>query len=104
MDTLTVSRAYLSRKLTRPLPTKDGGILRTVEDTRAYMIKLSKDRALKAQWQSACALLLAEADVASLTRQIELALFYEPSSTCRKCQRLSGRYRANSSNLEGWSQ
>jgi hypothetical protein len=25
-------RAYLSKKLTRPLPTKDGGTLRTVAD------------------------------------------------------------------------
>jgi len=25
-------RAYLSKKLTRPLPTKDGGMLRTVAD------------------------------------------------------------------------
>src|SRR5215831_21151173 len=44
MDTLAVSRAYLSRKLTRPLPTKDGGTLRTVLDARAYMLRLSKDR------------------------------------------------------------
>jgi hypothetical protein len=40
----TVSRAYLSQKLTRPLPTKDGGTLRTVLDARAYMLRLSKDR------------------------------------------------------------
>jgi hypothetical protein len=39
-----VSRAYLSRKLTRPLATKDGGTLRTVLDARAYMFRLSKDR------------------------------------------------------------
>ena len=46
-----VSRAYLSRKLTRPLPTKDGGTLRTVLDARAYMLRLSKDRERSAQWQ-----------------------------------------------------
>jgi len=34
-----VSRAYLSRKLIRPLPTKDGGTLRTVLDARAYMLR-----------------------------------------------------------------
>src|SRR6516225_9998605 len=44
MDTPAVSQAYLSRKLTRPLPTKDGGTLRTVLDARAYMLRLSKDR------------------------------------------------------------
>jgi len=46
-----VSRAYLSRKLTRPLPTKDGGTLRTVLDARAYMPRLSKDRERSARWQ-----------------------------------------------------
>ena len=40
-----VSPSYLSRKLTRPLPTKDGGTLRTVLDARAYMLALSKQRA-----------------------------------------------------------
>ena len=59
------------------MPTKDGGVLRTVDDARAYMIKLSKQRALKSQWQRAAELLLVEADVADLTRQIELALFYD---------------------------
>jgi hypothetical protein len=28
--------AYLAKKLARPLPTTDGGTLRTVLDTRAY--------------------------------------------------------------------
>jgi hypothetical protein len=59
-----VSRAYLSRKLTRPLPTKDGGTLRTVLDARAYMLRLSKDRERSARWQRAAQLLLAKADVA----------------------------------------
>lgn len=68
---------YLSKKLTRPLPTKDGGVLRTVKDARTYMLGLSKDRELRQQWQHACELLLAEADIAALSRQIELALFYD---------------------------
>ena len=34
-----VSQGYLSRKLSRPLPTKDGGTLRTVLDARAYMLR-----------------------------------------------------------------
>jgi hypothetical protein len=55
-----VARAYLSRKLTRPLPTKDGGTLRTVLDARAYML-----------------LLLAKADVGAVSRQLELALLYD---------------------------
>jgi len=69
--------AHLSRKLTRPLPTKDGGMLRTVFDARTYMLGLSKDRELRAQWQHAAELLLGEADVATLSKQLELALFYD---------------------------
>jgi len=48
-----VSRAYLSQKLTRPFPTKDGGTLRTVLDARAYMFRLSKDQERSARWQRA---------------------------------------------------
>ena len=73
----SVSRAYLSRKLTRPLPTKDGGTLRTVLDARAYMLRLSKDRERSAQWQRAAQLLLAKADVGAVSRQLELALLYD---------------------------
>lgn len=50
--------AYLSQKLARPLPTKDGGTLRTVAEARAYMLGLSKARELRAQWQRAAELLL----------------------------------------------
>ena len=32
--------AYLSQKLTRPIPTKEGGTLRTILDARAYMLAL----------------------------------------------------------------
>jgi hypothetical protein len=53
-------RVYLQTKLTRPLPTKDGGTLRTVLDARTYMLALSQDREHRAQWQRACELLLAE--------------------------------------------
>jgi len=72
-----VTGAYLSRKLTRPLPTKDGGTLRTVLDARAYMLRLSKDRERSARWQKAAQLLLAKADVDAVSRQLELALFYD---------------------------
>jgi hypothetical protein len=69
--------AYLSQKLDRPLPTKDGGTLRTVAEARAYMLGLSKSRELRSQWQRAAELLLGEADVAALSRALELALFYD---------------------------
>jgi hypothetical protein len=62
---------------TRPLPTKDGGTLRTVAEARAYMLGLSKDRELRSQWQRAAELLLAEADVTAFSKAVELALFYD---------------------------
>ena len=72
-----MSSAYLSKKLTRPLATKDGGTLRTILDVRAYMLRLSKDRERSAQWQRAAQLILEHADVAALSRQVELALVYD---------------------------
>jgi len=63
--------------MTRPLRTKDGGTLRTVLDARSYMLRLSKDRERSVQWQRAAQLALAKADVGALSRQLELALFYE---------------------------
>ena len=68
---------YLSQKLTRPLPTKDGGTLRTVLEARAYMLVLSKDRERRTQWQRAAELLLAQANVADFSKQVELALFFD---------------------------
>jgi hypothetical protein len=71
-----VSSSYLSKKLTRPLATKDGGTLRTILDARAYVLRLSKDQERSAQWQRAVQL-LEHADVAAVSRQVELALFYD---------------------------
>jgi hypothetical protein len=67
--------AYLSQKLDRPLPTKDGGTLRTVLDARSYMLQLSKERQRSAQWQRAAQ--LAKADVGAFSRQVELAVLYD---------------------------
>jgi hypothetical protein len=67
---------YLSQSLRRPLPTKDDGILRTVADAAGYMMALSKDRQ-RAHWQRAARLLLDEAHAHDLSRQAELALFYD---------------------------
>ena len=41
------------------------------------VLALSEDREMRQQWQRACELLLAEADVGALSKQIELALFYD---------------------------
>jgi hypothetical protein len=69
---------YLGQKLTPyPLPTKDGGVLRTIGDAHAYIMALPKKRGLRAHWQHACRLLLQQASAAALTRQIHLALFMD---------------------------
>jgi hypothetical protein len=69
--------AYISQKLTRPLSTKDGGVLHTVLDARAYMLALSKDREHRTQWQRAAELLLDGANVADFSKAVELALFFD---------------------------
>jgi hypothetical protein len=46
--------AYLSKKLTRPLPTKDGGVLRTVKDARTYMLALPDHRETKCAMATRC--------------------------------------------------
>jgi hypothetical protein len=69
--------AYLTKKLTRPLPTKDGGVLLTVLDAQAYMLALPKERELRPRWQIARESLEAEADVREFSRQVQLALFLD---------------------------
>jgi hypothetical protein len=70
------SREYLAKQLTPyPLPTTDDGVLRTIGDARDYMLALSKERERRADWQHACRLLMEEAGVAAVTRQVHLALF-----------------------------
>jgi hypothetical protein len=54
---------YLSQELDRPLPTKDGGILRTMRDACDYMTGMDKKRELRSHWQRACKLILAKEDV-----------------------------------------
>jgi hypothetical protein len=66
---------YLATKLTEPLPTTDGGTLRTIADAVRYMLALSKQRELGAAWQQAAKLILDRADAGAITRQLSLALF-----------------------------
>jgi hypothetical protein len=68
---------YLKTKLSRPLPIKGGRVLHTVGQARAYMLALPEARALRAHWQHARAILLAETNVFDLTRQLHLALFMD---------------------------
>jgi hypothetical protein len=70
-----ISSEYLSERLTPlPLPTKDGGVLRTVGDARAYILTLPTSRRSRAHWKRASLLLLEEVGVAAVTRQIQVAL------------------------------
>jgi hypothetical protein len=68
---------HLSQKLDRPLPTKDGGILRTIGEACDYMTRMGKKRELRTHWQRACKLILAKEDVLTVSRALELALFMD---------------------------
>jgi len=69
--------AYLSQKLDQPLPTKDGGTLRTIREACDYMTSMGKKRELRDHWQRVCKLILAKADVQTVSRALELALFMD---------------------------
>jgi hypothetical protein len=80
--------AYLSQRLDRALPTKDGGTLRTVADARAYMLGLSKQRELQTRWQRVAGLILEEVDIGAVSRQLELALFMDAKLRCGEDARM----------------
>src|SRR6516165_12564491 len=69
--------AYLSQKLDQPLPTKDGGTLRTIREACDYMTSMAKQRELCSHWQRVCKLILAKTDVQTVSRALELALFMD---------------------------
>ena len=61
--------AYLSKKLTSPIPTKDGGTLRTILEACEYMAAIGKERELRPHWQQVRELMLQEPDVAAVSWQ-----------------------------------
>ncbi len=69
-----LSSAYLSRKLTSPIPTKDGGTLRTIGEACEYMAAISKERELRPHWQRVRELMLQEADVAAVSHRARIAV------------------------------
>ena len=72
---MVFSPQHLAERLTPyPLPTKDGGVLRTIGDARAYMLALSKEREWLDHWKPAYRLLVVGAGAAELTQQVQLAL------------------------------
>ena len=66
--------AYLSKKLTSPIPTKDGGTLRTILEACEYVAAIGKERELRPHWQQVRELMLREADVAAVSWQVRLAV------------------------------
>jgi hypothetical protein len=74
---MSLPARYLAQKLAEPLPTKDGGTLRTLADALRYMDKLGKPRELRQTWQHACRLILNRAPIEAITRQLSLALFMD---------------------------
>jgi hypothetical protein len=67
--------AYLSKKLTPPIPTKDGGTLRTILEACEYMAAIGKQRELRPHWRQVRELMLQEADdVAAVSRRVVLAV------------------------------
>jgi hypothetical protein len=56
---MSLPAAYLSQKLTQPLPTKDGSVLRTVGEAANYIIALPHERAEHCKrWRHAAELVL----------------------------------------------
>jgi hypothetical protein len=66
--------AYLKLELVPPIPTKDGGTLRTIAEAYGYMAAIGKDRELRRHWQQVRKLILEEADVAAVSWQLRLAV------------------------------
>jgi hypothetical protein len=62
---------YLSQELTEALPTKGGGLLRTIQGAHDYSLALPPQRAMRKHWRDAWQL------SAEVSEQIELALFLD---------------------------
>ena len=71
-----LNHGYLAQTLRRPLPTKDGGTLRNLADAANYILALPEDRR-RTHWDRTVHLLLDMADPSEISRQLELALFYD---------------------------
>jgi hypothetical protein len=82
---------YLAEPLTPyPLPTKDGGLLRTIGDARAYMLALSEERE-RDHWKPAYRLLVHGAGAAPLTLQVYVALLKDGQLDLERMTALGGR-------------
>jgi hypothetical protein len=62
------------QKLTQPLPIRGG--LRTIGEAANYVLELPHAESCN-RWRRAAELLLDQADVATVSKQVKLALFYD---------------------------
>ena len=94
---MSLPRAYLAMKLTQPLPIRGGPVLRTVGEAANYVLELPQRQVEGCQrWRQAAQLLLDQAGVAEVSKQVKLALFYDaqtsrPWSRERSSRAIQGR-------------
>jgi hypothetical protein len=68
---MSLPAAYLSQNLTQPLPSTDGGVLRTIGDAVPYMLALPPRGERCQRWRRAKLIL------DQFSRQVYLVLFYD---------------------------
>jgi hypothetical protein len=73
--------------------TKDGEVLRTIQDARDYLLTLRPQGELRNHWQQACKLILDEADPADVTSQFHGALFMDSKLDLSELERMNGPRR-----------
>jgi len=85
--------AYLSKKLAGPLPTKDGGTLRTIRDAREYIASIGNERQerrhwqeVSRHWQEVSKQILAHADVIAVSWRLRLALLKDAKLDVSKAE------------------
>ena len=69
--------AYLAQKRTQPLPSKDGGVLHHRGGRHLYVGYASCSRRKVPTLAAGTKLILDQADVAAVSHQVHLALFYD---------------------------
>jgi hypothetical protein len=75
---VVVRYVYLSEKLSYPLPIDGGEILHTIRDARKFMLALGRQRSrLHEHWHQVYDLMMAEADVNTVTQQFQHALLQD---------------------------
>jgi hypothetical protein len=90
---MTLRPAYLTKKLSYPLPTKDSSVLRTIRDAGDYLLALPPHRELRNHWQRARELILEEADIEAVTSQFHRALFMDGQLDLGAFERMMRRRR-----------